>query len=95
VDYVAKMLDEIGLGRQRLMLFHLPGSAKQDMALGAAADPGATSPEELTKQMRAIRDEVAARLGALPDSPMRKLAPKPDELPEASNEVDLTEESDE
>jgi F420-non-reducing hydrogenase iron-sulfur subunit len=34
--FVGALLDQIGLGARRLMLFHLPGSAREDMAAGAS-----------------------------------------------------------
>ena len=39
VEYLRGILDEVGLGRERLLLCHLPGTAAEDMAL-AAARPG-------------------------------------------------------
>ena len=37
IEAVSSLLGEVGLGKELLMLFHLPGSAVQDMALGAGA----------------------------------------------------------
>jgi coenzyme F420-reducing hydrogenase delta subunit len=34
VDYVRTVLDEVGLGGRRLMLFYLPGGATEDAATG-------------------------------------------------------------
>ena len=34
VEYVRSLLDELGIGGERLMIFHLPGSAREDMAAG-------------------------------------------------------------
>ena len=35
VDYIRSILKEIGLGEDRLLLSHLPGSASEDLALAA------------------------------------------------------------
>ena len=34
-DFIRSILEEIGLDGERLMLFHLPGTAAQDMALAS------------------------------------------------------------
>lgn len=90
VDYVRGMLSEIGLGPERLMVFDLPGSARQDMAmgLGKPSTPAAT-PEELAKQIALIREQTLERLKTLTPNPMRR-----PEAPEVAGSVgnDLTEE---
>lgn len=78
VEFVDRVLTEIGLGAGRVMLFHLPGSAREDMALGAAnasaSAPPASGPEA-DKRIRQIRDEVALRLKTLAPNPLRRTAP--------------------
>jgi coenzyme F420-reducing hydrogenase delta subunit len=73
VEYVRQLLAGMGLGPERLMMFHLPGSARQDMALGSGDADGQDDPtsEELTQRVRAIRDEVVARLESLAPNPLR------------------------
>ncbi len=72
-DYVGDLLEEIGLGRGRLMLFHLPGSAREDMAIGAPGAPGGagTSEAALAAQVVAIAGAAAERLAKLAPSPLR------------------------
>jgi coenzyme F420-reducing hydrogenase delta subunit len=93
VDYVAGLLEDIGLGAQRLMMFHLPGSAREDMALGAEdAAPAAAGPSpERAAQVQAIVDEAVARIGRLPPNlmPVPGEAPPP---PEATYEIEQPEE---
>jgi F420-non-reducing hydrogenase iron-sulfur subunit len=73
-EYVGGLLEEIGLGRERLALFHLPGSARKDMAAGAAGDPTdkslSISEEELSRRVGAMAEDVAQRLRTLPPNPM-------------------------
>jgi coenzyme F420-reducing hydrogenase delta subunit len=76
VEYVRALLDEVGLGGERLMAFHLPGSAQEDMALLLA--PRESSPstrlseEELGSRLAAIRESVMAGLDALRPNPLRQ-----------------------
>ena len=93
LDYVNGLLDQIGLGANRLMIFNLPGSAKEDMALGIGAPPigDPAVGHEIARRVAAVREAFLARLATLPANPMRKGA-LPDESP---YEVDSEEESDE
>ena len=89
LDYVNGLLDQIGLGGDRLSVFHLPGSAQEDMALGVGT--AATVDPNITRKVAAVRDAFVARLATLSANPMRKGA-LPDESP---YEVDSEDESDE
>ncbi|HEX7500439.1 MAG TPA: hydrogenase iron-sulfur subunit [Polyangia bacterium] len=89
LDYVSGLLDQIGLGANRLMVFYLPGSAKEDMALGAGEIP--TVDPAMNRKVAAVSDAFRARLATLTANPMRKGA-LPDESP---YEVDSEDESDE
>jgi F420-non-reducing hydrogenase iron-sulfur subunit len=75
-EYVSGLLEEIGLGRQRLALFYLPGSAQEDMAVGAARDSTdktiSISEEELSRRVGAMAEDVAQRLRTLPPNPMHQ-----------------------
>lgn len=62
VDYLRSVLDEIGLGGNRLMLFHLPGSAAEDTMLHS--EP-ATSVSDINNRVAAIRDAVTQALSEL------------------------------
>jgi hypothetical protein len=71
-DYLRSILNAIGLGGERLMLFHLPGTAAQDMALAAGrAAPGWAS-DARDAQAAAIRDQIIEALAALPPNPLHK-----------------------
>ena len=71
-DYLRSILDATGLGGERLMLFHLPGTAAEDMALAAGRPAPAFASEALDAQAAAIRDQVVEALAALPPNPLRK-----------------------
>ena len=69
VDYLRSMLQEIGLSGERLMLFHLPGTAAEDMAL--AAGRPARACEDLDARIADIRERVMQALEGLPPNPLR------------------------
>ena len=73
VDYIRSILDEIGLGAERLMLFHLLGTAAEDMALAAGRRPPARSSEDLDARLAAIRDGVMRTLQGLPPNPLHEV----------------------
>jgi F420-non-reducing hydrogenase iron-sulfur subunit len=92
MEHVGGMLEQIGLGGGRLKLFHLRGSAKEDMALGL--NPGMVLPPDpaMTGQVAAIRDAFVAHLATVSPNPMRTIRDLPEESP---YEVDDSDESDE
>jgi len=88
---VSAVLEEIGLGKGRLMQFFLPGSAVQDMALGVGAAAPIAADPTLAKKVAAVRDEFVARVTALPATPLRTAG-----LPEdAPYELESEDDSDE
>ena len=95
LDYVGGLLDQVGLGANRLMVFHLPGSAAEDMALGLT--PGASPIPILDidpvvkRKIADVREQFIARLATIPRNPLCK-GTLPDESP---YEVDSEDESDE
>ncbi len=73
LDYVRALLDELGLGGERLLMFHLPGSAQEDMAAGCGECPASGDAREgqAAALLAAIAKEIAAKLEALGASPLR------------------------
>jgi F420-non-reducing hydrogenase iron-sulfur subunit len=72
IDYIRSLLNEIGLGEGRLLFFKLPGSASEDMALGA----GKAVPEcaaNLDSFVASVRDESIRALATLPPNPLQFL----------------------
>lgn len=74
VDYIRTILDEIGLGEGRLLLFSLPGSAHQDLALSAGKSTPTDHSESLEAQIAAIRDQVAETFRNYPPNPLQQLS---------------------
>jgi len=89
--HVDGMLKQIGLGEGRLKVFHLPGSAKEDMALGLDANAVPILDAGIGRQVAAVRDAFVAHLATVSPNPMRKGA-LPDESP---YEVESEDDSDE
>ena len=88
LDYVRGLLEQIGLGGDRLAMFQLPGSAREDMAAG---DNNLQAPHisdgALLQQLQTIRDEVTAKVQALCPNPLYKVQ-------EIAEEISAVEETD-
>jgi coenzyme F420-reducing hydrogenase delta subunit len=74
LDYVSGLLEQVGLGRERLMIFHLPGSAVEDMALGVAEGerPAPVLDATVNRKIAEVRELFVARLASLPQNPLCK-----------------------
>lgn len=78
IDYVRGLLDQIGIGKDRLWHYRLPGSAREDMALGIAGEPDLAAKDRretsqlgcLEPELRALRKELADRIADLRPSPL-------------------------
>ena len=75
IDYVRGLLDEIGLGGNRLLLFNLPGSAREDMELGLGQSFNAQPVQDLSAQAQAIVEQALRAIELLSPSPFRKNRP--------------------
>jgi hypothetical protein len=55
-------------------MFHLPGSAREDMAAGCSGDPagGEARAADVTARLAAIAQQIAAKVKALGASPLRR-----------------------
>jgi coenzyme F420-reducing hydrogenase delta subunit len=86
--FIRSILDEIGLGGERLMLFHMPGTAVEDMALaaGRTLPAPAAAPDA---QVSAIREQVVKTLRTLPPNPLHK-APVAGAAEDSHQEVDIS-----
>ncbi len=71
VDHIRSILQEIGLGGERLLFFTLPGTAAEDMALGAGEPAPAPNSPPVAALIAAIRDRVVAAIEVLPPSALR------------------------
>ena len=72
VDFIRSILKEIGLGEERLLLFHLPGSAVQDLALASGGSVPVGLPESPEPRMAAIRREVSEAIRLSAPNPLRE-----------------------
>ena len=71
LEYVRDLLEQIGLGGDRLLMFELPGSAQEDLLAGECRPQASqVTPEELARRIQAIRDEVTAKFKVLPPNPL-------------------------
>jgi coenzyme F420-reducing hydrogenase delta subunit len=70
-DHIRAILDGTGLGGERLMLFRLPGTAAQDMALAAGGPALAYDSEGVEALVAGVRDQVVRVLLETPPSPLR------------------------
>jgi F420-non-reducing hydrogenase iron-sulfur subunit len=89
LEHVGDLVEQIGLGKDRLGIFHLPGSAAEDMALGVGA--AAPANPAMAQKIAVVRDAFAAWIAKLSPNPLAK-GELPDESP---YEVDSEDESDE
>jgi F420-non-reducing hydrogenase iron-sulfur subunit len=70
VDYIRSILQEIGLGEDRLLLSHLPGSAMEDLALAASKSASTSRSGASEAQVAAIRNQAIQVLHDLPPNPL-------------------------
>lgn len=91
VEYLRALLEEVGLGGDRLLLFRLSGTAAEDAALGCGqALPDCTIENE-DPRVIAIREAVAEALGELRPNPLH-VEPADEEIGLAYQEVDYSSE---
>jgi hypothetical protein len=93
VDYLRGLLDDIGLGGERLLLLHLPGTAAEDTILGCGGSV-ACSLETEDPRVAAVRDAVVGALEALVPNPL-EASPLDEEAEDAYLEVDDSDENNE
>jgi F420-non-reducing hydrogenase iron-sulfur subunit len=77
IDYVRSILEEIGLGEDRLLLLHLPGSASEDLELAAGTGASASFHGDNAAQLEAVSNSIKEALRMLPPNPLKLLAQEP------------------
>jgi len=70
--YVRELLNEIGLGGQRLLVFHLAASGQADAPPGRPPKGPSPGRQLNQKELAEIFEMVVAGLGALQPSPLRQ-----------------------
>ena len=88
LEYVGRILNEVGVGSSRLILAHLPGSAKEDLCFGQGEPSKRTAnPEaQLAGKIADLRSELIARVTSLPRNPMHQSVLPEMDSPELDNE---------
>jgi coenzyme F420-reducing hydrogenase delta subunit len=70
IEYVQKILAEIGLDERRLMWFSLPGSAREDMAAAIGEQPAAKNAASYSTIAAEIARQVKDRVESLTPNPL-------------------------
>ncbi len=70
VEFVRSILREIGLGEERLLLFHLPGSAAEDLALSAHRPEKTGGRDGWIDRVAEIRRQALQSLQYFPANPL-------------------------
>ncbi len=70
VDYIRSLLNDIGLGDERLLFFTLPGSATEDLAMAAGKPAPAKAEDSLAAAVAAIREQAIEALRTHPPNPL-------------------------
>jgi coenzyme F420-reducing hydrogenase delta subunit len=89
VDAIRLILREIGLDARRLMLFSLPGTAAEDLALSLGKPAPAYDAGAVDAQTAAICKQVIETLASLPPNPLRE-PPPAGETEDSNQEVDAS-----
>lgn len=79
LDYVGRILDEVGVGSSRLILTHLPGTAREDLEDGERTHVPSNAAPDAAAVAR-VRRELVTRISALPRNPLHQAV-----LPEADS----------
>jgi len=77
IGYVRSILEEIGLGEDRLLLFHLPGSANEDLQLAAGMETPAFLQGDGAAELEAVCDSIKEALRTLAPNPLKLPAQEP------------------
>jgi len=73
VEFIRSILEEIGLGEERLLLSYLPGSASEDLLVDAGKKVTETDSDSLDVRIVKIRDHVVKSLDMLCPNPLRQI----------------------
>jgi len=79
VEYVRRLLDDVGVGGDRLLMVSLPGSAREDMAAagGKGADGSGAREKEITDGLARLSKQIAEKLQVLGPCPLGRGRPSP------------------
>jgi coenzyme F420-reducing hydrogenase delta subunit len=81
VEFVKGLLDETGVGRERLLMTSLPGSATEDMSAacggGGGAEASAAREREIAARLADLSKQIAHKIETLGRSPLHRSSPSP------------------
>ncbi|HSW39036.1 MAG TPA: hydrogenase iron-sulfur subunit [Acidobacteriota bacterium] len=77
VDYVRSIIEEIGLGEERLLFFPLLGSASEDLAFAAGTSASTSFHADCAAQLEAVCDSMKEALKTLLPNPLKLPARDP------------------
>ena len=72
VEHVRDLLNEIGLGGQRLLMFHLAASGQEEVMLGRPPEGASPNTRLNQKELEEIFEMVMAGLNSLQPNPLRQ-----------------------
>jgi F420-non-reducing hydrogenase iron-sulfur subunit len=72
IEYIRSILKEIGLEEERLLFFHLPGSAAEDLAVAVGKNGSIGGSSSLEALILKIRDEATRAFRLYPQSPLQR-----------------------
>ena len=92
VDYIRSILQEIGLGSDRLLLSFLPGSASEDLAVATGRSSPAKSAEAFESLLASVREQIMEAMGNMSPNPLRLTSQEANEYEDLSgDETELSE----
>jgi F420-non-reducing hydrogenase iron-sulfur subunit len=71
VEFIRSIIEEIGLGGERLLLAFLPGSAAEDLLADSGKPAQAANSDSLAARIISVREETVRTLKILPKNPLR------------------------
>jgi coenzyme F420-reducing hydrogenase delta subunit len=72
IEYIRSLLKEIGLEEGRLLFFHLPGSAAEDLAAASGRNGSAKDSVSMKSLVSGIRDEATQAFRLYPQNPLQQ-----------------------
>ena len=85
-EYVQQLLEEIQVGGERILLLHLPGSAREEMNAKASQISGPAADGEWSRIILAAKTEVAERMRSSPLNPLHRRRLTEDETTDLPSE---------
>lgn len=72
IEYIRSILKDVGLEEGRLLFFHLPGSASEDLAVAVDKNGSANRSASVKDQISGIRQEAMQAFRLYPANPLQR-----------------------